>query len=50
MFTKMLKEKEEKWLAGKSECVGRLQEISEVFSGVKPLSRVEKNGYYFNYY
>jgi len=50
MFTKMLKEKEEKWLAGKSECVGRLQEISEVFSGAKPLSRVEKNDQLKNWF
>ena len=44
MFTLMLNEKEKKWASCKNECTERLTELSEVFSGTKPLTRVEKNG------
>ena len=40
----MLKEKESKWDNYKKECVERMVELSEVFSGTKPLTRIEKNG------
>ena len=44
MFRKMLSEKKEKWESYKREGVERMTELSEVFSGTKPLTRVEKNG------
>lgn len=43
MFSTMLDEKEKKWSSCKQECVERLQEVAEVFSGAKPLTRVQKN-------
>jgi WASH complex subunit strumpellin len=39
-------EKQSKWEKYKKEGVERMLELSEVFSGVKPLTRVEKNGKY----
>ena len=44
MFKLMLKEKESKWDKYKKECVERMTELAEVFSGTKPLTRIEKNG------
>ncbi|KAF4520181.1 hypothetical protein B566_EDAN003893 [Ephemera danica] len=39
----LLNQKEEKWKKFRQESVERMQELSEVFSGSKPLTRVEKN-------
>ena len=44
MFTKLMDEKQEKWEAYKKEGSERMTELGEVFSGTKPLTRVEKNG------
>jgi WASH complex subunit strumpellin len=43
MFKKLMDEKEEKWEAYKKEGSERMTELGEVFSGIKPLTRVEKN-------
>lgn len=43
MFKGLLAAKESKWAALKSEASGRMQELSDVFSGTTPLTRVEKN-------
>ncbi|KAK3601512.1 hypothetical protein CHS0354_027658 [Potamilus streckersoni] len=43
MFKQMLSEKQDKWETYKKEGGERIQELSEVFSGTKPLTRVEKN-------
>lgn len=40
----MLLEKQTKWEGYKKEGSERMQELSEVFSGMKPLTRIEKNG------
>lgn len=47
LFKQMLAEKEVKWEQYKKEGAERMQELSEVYSGTKPLTRVEKNGEYF---
>jgi hypothetical protein len=39
-------EKQNKWEKYKKEGVERMMELSEVFSGKKPLTRIEKNGKY----
>ena len=44
MFTQMLREKRAKWEENKQEGSERMQELSDVFSGTKPLTRVQKNG------
>lgn len=44
MFKQMLSEKQLKWESYKKEGSERMTELAEVFSGVKPLTRVEKNG------
>ena len=44
MFRKMLDEKQMKWEGCKKECTERMLELADVFSGTKPLTRVEKNG------
>lgn len=44
MFKKMLEEKKIKWEENKKEGEDHMTELSEVFSGTKPLTRVEKNG------
>lgn len=44
MFKQMLSEKQLKWENYKMEGSERMMELAEVFSGVKPLTRVEKNG------
>ncbi|KAK2144442.1 hypothetical protein LSH36_756g00059 [Paralvinella palmiformis] len=43
MFRKMLEEKKIKWENDKKEASERMIELGEVFSGTKPLTRVEKN-------
>ncbi|XP_012862013.1 WASH complex subunit 5 [Echinops telfairi] len=43
MFKQMLSEKQSKWERYKNEGSERMTELAEVFSGVKPLTRVEKN-------
>ena len=43
MFKKLLAEKQLKWEAYKKEGAERMAELGEVFSGTKPLTRVEKN-------
>uniref|UniRef100_A0A3B3T2B3 WASH complex subunit 5 n=1 Tax=Paramormyrops kingsleyae TaxID=1676925 RepID=A0A3B3T2B3_9TELE len=43
MFKQMLAEKQVKWESYKKEGSERMTELAEVFSGVKPLTRVEKN-------
>uniref|UniRef100_A0A8C7GBD6 WASH complex subunit 5 n=1 Tax=Oncorhynchus kisutch TaxID=8019 RepID=A0A8C7GBD6_ONCKI len=43
MFKKMLSEKQLKWESYRAEGSERMTELAEVFSGVKPLTRVEKN-------
>uniref|UniRef100_A0AAZ3PJR4 WASH complex subunit 5 n=1 Tax=Oncorhynchus tshawytscha TaxID=74940 RepID=A0AAZ3PJR4_ONCTS len=43
MFKKMLSEKQLKWESYRTEGSERMTELAEVFSGVKPLTRVEKN-------
>lgn len=40
----MLESKKDKWNSYKKECIERMDELGEVFSGTKPLTRVEKNG------
>ena len=44
MFKKMLSEKQKKWELYKQESVERMTELGEVFSGIKPLTRVARNG------
>ncbi|XP_065890140.1 WASH complex subunit 5-like [Dysidea avara] len=43
MFKRLLATKQEKWEALKKEGTERMVELGEVFSGTKPLTRVEKN-------
>uniref|UniRef100_A0A667IUR2 WASH complex subunit 5 n=1 Tax=Lynx canadensis TaxID=61383 RepID=A0A667IUR2_LYNCA len=43
MFKQMLSEKQAKWEHYKKEGSERMTELADVFSGVKPLTRVEKN-------
>ncbi len=43
-FRQLLTDKKTNWQRCKSECVERLTELADVFSGVKPLTRIEKNG------
>lgn len=47
MFKQMLTEKQLKWESYKREGSERMTELAEVFSGVKPLTRVEKNGMFY---
>jgi len=44
LFKKMLDEKKMKWEELKKEGRERIEELGDVFSGTKPLTRVEKNG------
>ena len=39
----MLAEKQDKWEKDKKESVDRIDELADVFSGAKPLTRVQKN-------
>ncbi|EGD78584.1 WASH complex subunit strumpellin [Salpingoeca rosetta] len=43
MFKSLLETKEQKWTALKDEASGRMMELSDVFGGNVPLSRIEKN-------
>ncbi|CAG2161735.1 unnamed protein product [Oppiella nova] len=43
MYKQLLNDKQEKWNFYKKECFERISELAEVFSGNKPLTRVEKN-------
>uniref|UniRef100_A0A3Q3K6J9 WASH complex subunit 5 n=1 Tax=Monopterus albus TaxID=43700 RepID=A0A3Q3K6J9_MONAL len=43
MFKQMLSEKQIKWESYKKEGSERMTELADVFSGIKPLTRVEKN-------
>ncbi|XP_003385312.1 PREDICTED: WASH complex subunit strumpellin-like [Amphimedon queenslandica] len=43
MFEHLLQEKQNKWELYKKEASERMAELGEVFSGTKPLTRVEKN-------
>ena len=40
----MLAQKQVQWEKHKTEGVERMDELSEVFSGTKPLTRIQKNG------
>lgn len=44
MFKQMLAQKQTQWEKHKTEGVERMDELSEVFSGTKPLTRIQKNG------
>ena len=44
MFKQMLAQKQSQWEKHKTEGVERMDELSEVFSGTKPLTRIQKNG------
>lgn len=44
MFKMMLSQKQGNWEKNKKEGIERMDELSEVFSGTKPLTRIEKNG------
>ena len=44
MFKHMLSQKESEWDKHKKEGIDRMDELSEVFSGTKPLTRIQKNG------
>lgn len=37
-------ERSTNWVQGKKECVERLQELTEIFSGTKQVMRVKKSG------
>ena len=43
MFKLLLEKKCEKWTSCQKETEGRLLELADVFSGSKPLARVNKN-------
>ncbi|KAK3754472.1 hypothetical protein QZH41_018991, partial [Actinostola sp. cb2023] len=43
MFKLMLSQKQGNWEKNKKEGIERMDELSEVFSGTKPLTRIEKN-------
>jgi len=45
LFKKMLDEKKTKWEELKTESRERIEELGDVFSGTRPLTRVEKNGH-----
>lgn len=44
LFQHLLSVKHDKWSTLKRESTEHLAELSEVYSGTKPLARVEKNG------
>lgn len=46
-FRNLLQEKQNTWTRAKHECIERLTELADVFSGTKPLTRIEKNGIRF---
>lgn len=41
---KLIDQKETKWNGWKNECIQRMQDLSDAFSGEKPLTRIPKNG------
>ncbi|XP_067134229.1 WASH complex subunit 5 [Centruroides vittatus] len=43
MFKQLLTEKHEKWMNYQKEGMERMTELTDVFSGMKPLTRIEKN-------
>ncbi|XP_054154297.1 WASH complex subunit 5-like isoform X2 [Oppia nitens] len=43
MYKQLLSDKQEKWNFYKKEAFERISELAEVFSGNKPLTRIEKN-------
>lgn len=43
IYKKMVEEKQKQWETLKKEAKERTQELSEVFSGTKPLTRIAKN-------
>ena len=43
MFKSLLEKKEAKWSSCQKETGERLLELADVFSGTKPLARVDKN-------
>ncbi|CAH1180444.1 unnamed protein product [Phaedon cochleariae] len=43
LYKQLLSDKEAQWEWLKEESFGRLEELSDVFGGTKPLSRIEKN-------
>lgn len=43
MFKQLLNEKHEKWMNYQKEGTERMTELTDVFSGTKPLTRIEKN-------
>jgi WASH complex subunit strumpellin len=49
LYKKLLSEKKERWNDYQKEANERIKELAEVFSGTKPLSRIEKNGSYLNF-
>ena len=49
MFKQMLAQKQDQWEKHKKEGVERMDELSEVFSGTKPLTRIQKNGMHLLY-
>ncbi|XP_050425351.1 WASH complex subunit 5 isoform X2 [Adelges cooleyi] len=42
-FRNLLEEKEARWLKRKDDCVERMNELSEIFSGLATMSRIQKN-------
>ena len=49
MFRHLLTEKRANWLKCRGKCVECLTELADVFSGTKPLARVDKNGMISNF-
>jgi hypothetical protein len=43
-----LSEKRQRWVEYQNEAKERINELAEVFSGSKPLSRIEKNGIFLS--
>lgn len=43
LFTDLLAKKQDKWEACRKEASERMTELADVFSGTKPLTRIEKN-------
>ena len=48
LLRKMLDQRVQRWEEFKKECEERLVELSDVYSGRKPLMRIEKNGAYYS--
>ena len=43
LYKMMLDQREERWSSYKQDCRDRLMELSEVYAGGQPLSRIKKN-------